>query len=119
MKLVLNSDTALHKLIVATALAFTLNPAIAQSVNEDAATALAKAGGCYRCHSIDKAKKAPSFKRIAAKYKGKDGEAVLMKHLSGAQKVKVDDGGDEEHEPPPAKDKADLLNLVRWILLRD
>lgn len=119
MKSVLDSDTALHKLIVAIALAFALSPAIAQSVNEDAATALAKAGGCFRCHSVDKAKKAPSYKRIAAKYKGKDGEAALVKHLSGAQKVKVEDGGDEEHEPPPAKDKADLLNLVRWILSRE
>lgn len=119
MKLVVNSDTRLQKLIMAIALAFALSNAAAQSVNEDAATTLAKAGGCFRCHSVDKAKKAPSYKRIAQKYKGKDGEAALVKHLSGSQKVKVEDGGDEEHEPPPAKDKADLLNLVRWILSRE
>ncbi len=101
------------------ALAFALNPAAAHAVNEGAAEDLAKAGKCFRCHSIDKAKKAPSYKRIAAKYKDKpDAEEKLIKHLSGAQKVKVEDGGDEEHEPPPAKDAADLKNLVQWILSR-
>jgi cytochrome c len=120
MKSIVNLGTALHKLILATALAFALNPAAAQSVNEDAATALAKAGNCFRCHSVEKAKKAPSYKRIAAKYKGNaEAEAKLVKHLSGIQAVKVEDGGDEQHEPPPAKDSADLKNLVRWILTRD
>ena len=120
MKLFLNSGSRLRQLIIATALAFALNPALAQAVNEDAATALAKAGNCFRCHSVDKAKKAPSYKRIAAKYKGNpDAEAKLMKHLSGAQKVKVEDGGDEEHEPPPAKSPDEVKNLVLWILSRD
>ena len=91
----------------------------AQGVSEDAAEALAKAGKCFRCHSVDKAKKAPSYKRIAQKYRGKaDAEAVLIKHLSGSKTVKVEDGGDEEHEPPPAKDAADMKNLVQWILSR-
>lgn len=97
-----------------------MHPAMAQSVNEDAAVALGKAGSCFRCHSIDRAKKAPSYKRIAQKYKGKaDAEATVLKHLSGSQQVKVEDGADEQHEPPPARDKADLLNLVRWILSRE
>jgi cytochrome c len=120
MKSILDSGTALHKLIIVTALTFALNPAFAQAVDEDAATALAKAGNCFRCHSVDKAKKAPSYKRIAAKYKGNpEAEARLMKHLSGAQKVKVEDGGDEEHEPPPAKNTDEVKNLVRWILSRE
>lgn len=104
---------------MASALAFALNPAAAYAVDENAAEDLAKAGKCFRCHSVEKAKKAPSYKRIAAKYKGNpDAEAKLLKHLSGSQKVKVEDGGDEEHEPPPAKDAADLKNLVQWILSR-
>lgn len=119
MKWVLNSGTGFRGLIMASALAFALNPAAALAVNESAAEELAKAGKCFRCHSVDKAKKAPSYKRIAAKYKGSpDAEGKLLKHLSGAQKVKVEDGGDEEHEPPPAKDAADLMNLVQWILSR-
>jgi len=120
MKSILDSGTSWLRLIPALALAFALSPALAQAVNEDAATDLAKAGKCFRCHSVDKAKKAPSYKRIAAKYKGKaDAEEKLLKHLSGTKSVKVEDGGDEEHEPPPAKDAADLKNLVNWILTRE
>jgi len=114
-------DEFMRKAVLAGALALALavQPAAAQAVNEDAAEALAKAGKCFRCHSVDKAKKAPSYKRIAQKYKGKaDAEALMIKHLSGAKTVKVEDGGDEEHEPPPAKDAADLKNLVHWILSR-
>ncbi len=104
---------------MATALAFALNPAAAHAADESAAEDLAKAGKCFRCHSLDKAKKAPSYKRIAAKYKGKaDAEATLIKHLSGNKMVRVEDGGEEDHDPPPAKDAADLKNLVQWILSR-
>jgi cytochrome c len=96
-----------------------MHPAAAQGVNEDAAETLAKAGGCFKCHSVEKTKKAPSYKRIAQKYKGKpDGEAALIKHLSGTKSVTVEGGGDEQHEPPPAKDAAELKNLVQWILSR-
>jgi cytochrome c len=120
MKSVVDSCSLLTGLIAATTLAFAPIPASAEGANEGAAEELAKAGKCFRCHSVDKAKKAPSYKRIAAKYKGNpEAEAKMIKHLSGAQKVKVEDGGDEEHEPPPAKDAADLKNLVRWILTRE
>lgn len=119
MKWVLDCGTRMQGLIMASALAFALNPAAVHALDESAAEELAKAGKCFRCHSVDKAKKAPSYKRIATKYKGNpEAEAKLLKHLSGAQKVKVEDGGDEEHEPPPAKDAAELKNLVQWILTR-
>lgn len=106
------------KAVLASAMILVVHPATAQNVNEDAAETLAKAGGCFKCHSVEKAKKAPSYKRIALKYKGKpDAEAALIKHLSGSKSVTVE-GGDEQHEPPPAKDAADLKNLVQWILSR-
>lgn len=108
-----------RKAVLVGAMVLAAHSAVAQTVNEDAAEALAKAGSCFKCHSVDKAKKAPSYKRIAQKYKGKaDAEAALIKHLSGSQTVKLEDGGDEAHEPPPAKDAADLRNLVHWILSR-
>lgn len=120
MKSFLSSNSLLRYAILIGLLSSVVPFATAQSVNEDAAVTLAKAGNCFRCHSVDRAKKAPSYKRIAQKYKGKaDAEAALLKHLSGAQQVKVEDGGDEQHEPPPAKDAADLLNLVRWVLSRE
>jgi cytochrome c len=119
MKSILVCGDVMRKALVAGALLLAVQPVAAQAVNEDAAETLAKAGKCFRCHSVDKAKKAPSYKRIAQKYKGKaDAEATLIKHLSSNKSVKVEDGGDEEHEPPPAKDAADLKNLVQWILSR-
>ncbi|WP_310450884.1 c-type cytochrome [Sulfuritalea sp.] len=119
MKSFLYSGEILRKAVLAAALVLVVHPAAAQNVNEDAAETLAKAGHCFKCHSVEKAKKAPSYKRIAQKYKGKpDAEAVLIKHLSGSKSVTVEGGGDEQHEPPPAKDAADLKNLVHWILSR-
>lgn len=119
MKSFLSRGDVMRKAFLTTALLLAAYPAAALAVNEDAAEALAKAGKCLRCHSVDKAKKAPSYKRIAQKYKDKgDAEATLLKHLGGSQRVKVEDGGDEDHEPPPAKDAADLKNLVQWILTR-
>ncbi len=119
MKSVLTCGDVMRKALVAGAFALAAHSPAALAVNDDAAEDLAKAGKCFRCHSVDKAKKAPSYKRIAQKYKGKaDAEATLIKHLGVNRTVKVEDGGDEEHDPPPAKDAADLKNLVQWILSR-
>jgi cytochrome c len=119
MKSNLIRGDVMRKVLAAGTLLLAAQSVAAQAVNEGAAEDLAKAGKCFRCHSVDKAKKAPSYKRIAQKYKGKpDAEAALLKHLSGTQSVKVEDGGDEQHEPPPARDAADLKNLVQWILSR-
>lgn len=93
-------------------------PASAQAVDEDAASALAKKGGCLKCHSVDKRKKAPSYKEIAAKHRGKpDAFARLYKHMHGQSMVKTEDG-DEEHAPPPEANQAEKENLIRWILSR-
>ena len=119
MKSILTCGDVMRKALVAGTFVFVAYSPSALAVNEGAAEDLAKAGKCFRCHTVDKAKKAPSYKRIAQKYKGKaDAEATLIKHLSRIRTVKVEDGGDEEHEPPPAKDAADLKNLVQWILSR-
>lgn len=116
----MNCGDVMRKAVLAGALALAVHSPMALAVNEAAAEDLAKAGKCFKCHAVEKAKKAPSYKKIAQKYKGKsDAEATLFKHLSASKAVKVDDGGDETHEPPPAKDAADLKNLVQWILLRE
>lgn len=119
MKSTLNFGDVMRKALVAGVFTCVAHSPVALAVNDDAAEDLAKAGKCFRCHSVEKAKKAPSYKRIALKYKGKaDAEATLVKHLSANRTVKVEDGGDEDHDPPPAKDAADLRNLVQWILSR-
>jgi cytochrome c len=54
-----------------------------------------KAGGCLGCHDMDKKKIGPSYKDIAAKYKGnKDAESMLlgkMKDGKGHPKVAKSD----------------------------
>jgi cytochrome c len=92
--------------------------AAAAEVDADAAHALAKKSGCLKCHSIDKKKDAPSYKEIAAKYKGKaDAEDKLYKHATTNPKVKVD-GKEEMHDSPKTKDEKEIRNLIRWILTR-
>ena len=101
--------------LVALSLFLNSTAALAQ-VDEDAAQALAKKGNCFKCHAVEKRKKAPSYREISAKHRGKPGaEVFLFKHLHGETVVQTDDG-DEKHAPPPAKDKSEIDNLIRWIL---
>ena len=84
------------------------------TVDEDAAKALAKKNDCFKCHAIDKEKKGPSYKKIAAKYKGNaKAEAMLV------DKVKKGGTGVWGQIPMPpnaaVKDE-DIKTLVKWIL---
>lgn len=93
-------------------------PVQAQSVDEDAAFALAKKGNCLKCHAVNKRKKAPGYAEIARKYRDKpEAETMLYKHITGAPVVQLVEG-DEPHAAPPTKDDAELYNLIRWILTR-
>ena len=86
------------------------------AVDAAAAQALAKDSGCPKCHAVDKDKKGPSFKKVAAKYKGQaDAEAKLTAFLSKPTKVKLDDGTEEEHKTAGG-DAAKTKNLVQWVL---
>ena len=87
------------------------------AIDADAAQALAKKNDCFKCHAIDKDKKGPSYKKIAAKYKGKaDGEEKAIKNMTSNPKVKLDDGTEEEHKALNTKDAAAIKNLAQWIL---
>jgi len=78
-----------------------------------------KKQGCFKCHDIVKAKKGPSFKKVAEKYKGKpDGESAVIKNITQGPKVKFDDGSEEEHKVIETKDAADLKAISKWILSR-
>lgn len=92
----------------------------AQAVDVEAAKDLMKQNKCSQCHGVDKDKDGPSFKKTAAKYKGKaDGEAKLYTHLTSSPKVKLSDGTEEEHKAvktTPAKDKAQITNMIQYIL---
>jgi cytochrome c len=68
--------------------------------------ALAKSSGCLNCHDVATKKVGPSFKDIAAKFKGKaDAEDTLVKQLTtGSGHPKVN-----------AKED-DVKSLVKWVL---
>jgi cytochrome c len=89
----------------------------ALAFDEEAAKALAKKNDCTKCHAVDKEKKGPAYKKIAAKYKGKpDGEEKAIKNMTTASKVKLTDGSEEEHKIIDTKDPKALKNLAQWIL---
>ena len=101
---------------IALALAGAVTPAAA-AIDAEAAQALAKKNDCFKCHAIDKEKKGPSYKKIAAKYKGKpDGEDKAIKNMTVASKVKLDDGTEDDHKVINTKDMAAIKNLAAWIL---
>lgn len=58
---------------------------------------------CSKCHEMDKKKKGPSYKAIAAKYKGREADALK------AADPKAD------HPEFKAKDE-DVRAIVKWIL---
>ncbi len=68
--------------------------------------ALAKSSGCMTCHDVSAKKVGPSFKDVAAKYKGKaDAEATLVKAITEGK----------GHPASKAKPE-DVTKLVKWIL---
>jgi cytochrome c len=98
-----------------TVLALAAPPALA--ADAAAAQAWAKDAECFKCHTIDKTKKGPSWKKIAAKYKGKaDAEAKMTKHLTTGPKVKLEDGTEEDHKIVEAAEAAEMKNLIAWVL---
>jgi cytochrome c len=86
----------------------------------EAAKALARQNNCFKCHSVEKEKDGPAWKKVAEKYKGKaDAEARLTEHITSGEKAKFPDGHEEEHkviQTSPPKDMAQIKNLIDWIL---
>ena len=98
-------------LLTAVAAAFALAAGVAQAAPEEAMTK----AGCLACHAKDKKIVGPSFKDIAAKYKGQDVVPTLM------QKVRAGGKGNFGPIPmapnPPEKiNDADLKEAVEYIL---
>ena len=82
----------------------------AQAADEEA---LAKAKNCMACHAIDKKLVGPSYKDVAAKYKG-DAKAPAML----AAKVKAGGKGVWGQIPMPPNNVTpeEANKLVAWIL---
>jgi cytochrome c len=96
--------------LAAIALVLAAAPA-AQAADE---TALAQKSGCLACHAVDKKVVGPSYKEVAAKYRGdKTAEAKLEK------KVKEGGVGAWGQIPMPPNSQvndADIKKLVAWVL---
>ncbi len=101
-------------LTLAAALAFS---PLSHAADAAAGEALAKKEGCLKCHAIDKKKDAESMKGIAKQYAGKaDAEAKIRKQITTGAKVKLEDGSEDDHKIVKSKDKAELSNMIQWIL---
>ena len=75
---------------------------------------LAKKHACFACHTVDKMVVGPSYKDVAAKYRG-DKEAakkLAVKVKNGSQGV----WGTIPMPPNSAVPDADINALVKWIL---
>lgn len=81
----------------------------------DDGAALAKKFGCMNCHAIDKKVVGPSFKDVAAKYKGDAGAPAAL-----VAKVESGGSGNWGKMPMPAhKGKVsedDTKTIVDWVL---
>ena len=88
--------------------------AVPASLPAHAQEELAKKHACLACHAIDKKLVGPSYKDVAAKYRGDAGaEAKLV------DKVKKGSQGTWGQVPMPPNANvpdADVRTLVKWIL---
>ena len=88
-----------------------------RSADASAAQSLAQRSGCFKCHAVDKKKDGPALRDTAAKYKGNpEAQQKLIYHVTSGEKVKFDDGHEEDHKKVKTKDPNETKNLVDWIL---
>ncbi len=80
----------------------------------DSAETLIKSNGCTACHSTDTKLVGPSYKDVAAKYKGdKEAETkMIAKVKAGGSGV----WGPVPMPPHPTISDADLKTMVDWVL---
>jgi cytochrome c len=87
----------------------------AQAVlDNSAAEAMMKKDGCAACHEVDKKLIGPAFQDVAAKYRGDQDAASLLR-----DKVKKGGAhvwGEAAMPPNVAASDADIKELVDWIL---
>jgi cytochrome c len=84
------------------------------ALDNAAADALMKKGGCAACHAVDKKIVGPAYQEVAAKYKGdKDAAAKLVDKV---KKGGVGVWGQIPMPPNTQVSDADIKELVGWIL---
>jgi len=104
--------------LLAALLACAVSAAGAQQADVAAAEQLLNTNRCSKCHSADRQKDGPSYKKIAATYKGqKDAEEKLVKHMTSSPMVSID-GIKEEHPNIKSSDPNAIRNVARYLLSR-
>lgn len=75
---------------------------------------LVKDNNCIACHAVDNKLVGPSFKEVAAKYKGdKSAEAKLVAKI---QKGGSGSWGQIPMPPNPQVDENEAKSIVKWIM---
>lgn len=88
--------------------------ALAAALPARASEELAKKHACLACHTVDKKVVGPSYKDVAAKYRGNKGaEAALLESVKRGSSGKW---GQVPMPPNAAVPDADIKALVKWIL---
>ncbi len=92
----------MKSILIAAVVTLGLGAAGIASASED----LAKSSGCATCHAKDTKKMGPSYKDIAAKYKGKaDAQKTIVANLMAGK-----------GHPAVKSSEADTTTLVKYIL---
>ena len=88
--------------------------ALSTSLPASASEELAKKHNCLACHSVDKKVVGPSYKDVAAKYRGdKAAEAKLFEKI---KKGGVGVWGQIPMPPNSTVPDEDIKALVKWVL---
>jgi cytochrome c len=83
----------------------------------EAAEKLLKRNDCFKCHAIDKDKRAPAYKKVAARLRARSyGVDYVIKHVTTGPLVRLEDGTEEQHKVIDTKDRVELENLANWLL---
>ncbi len=101
------------KMMVLAASTAALSLGIVANASAEDATALATKSGCLACHQVETKVVGPSYKDVAAKYKGQDAVEQLV--------AKVKNGGSGVWGPVPMPPNVnvsedDIRTIVTWVL---
>ena len=88
--------------------------AVAAALPARASVELAKKHACLACHNVDKKVVGPSYKEVAAKYRGD--KAAETKLFESVKKGSSGKWGQVPMPPNAAVPDADAKSLVKWIL---
>jgi len=88
----------------------------ALAADAPAAQSLAQKSGCFKCHGVDKKKDGRRCATPPRNTRTRPTAGKLIYHVTSGEKVKFEDGHEEEHKKVKTSDPNETKNLVAWIL---